>query len=431
MGESEALAKLLSRWPENKINPSLNRISAILSALGSPEQSFKGIHLAGTNGKTSSARMVQQLLLELNLRVGLYTSPHLKHPRERILVDGQAISESDFENLYSNFEPILNLVEDKLVDEKLTFFEAITAMAFFHFSEIPIEIGVIEVGLGGRWDATNLVNGEINVITPVSFDHKEYLGETLAQIASEKAGILKPGARAVISSQHPEAEAVIRNELIEKNIEAFWQDQDFYITKRELAHGGQIFDVTTPYGTHKDIFLNLFGEFQVQNAAVAICAIEAFFGEKLDSELVINAFEKVKSPGRLEVLGRNPTVLIDASHNPEGIKVSRAAIEESFHFNEVALILGVMEDKEISEMLKNLEQFASRVICTQINSERALNAQKLAKLVKSQLPNSKVSLNLDIESAINEAIEYAKSKQGCGVVVMGSIALAGAVRELL
>lgn len=431
MGESEALTKLLLRWPENKINPSLSGISELLNALGSPEQSFKSIHLAGTNGKTSSARMAQQILLELNLRVGLYTSPHLKHPSERILVDGQAISDQEFEDLFTKFEPILNLVEEKLADQPLTFFEAITAMGFLHFSEVPIEVGVIEVGLGGRWDATNLVSSEISVITPISFDHKDYLGETLAKIAFEKAGILKPDTIAVIAEQHPEAEKVIENELLEKQVKAFWQNKDYFISKRELAHGGQIFDLTTPYGSHKEIYLNLFGDFQVQNAATAICATEAFLGERLDSDLLRNAIEKVKSPGRLEIISRNPTVLVDASHNPEGVRVTRAAIKESFSFEEVVLVLGVMKDKEILEMLKNLDNFASKVICTQIMSERALSAQDLAKLAKNQLTISEVSFEVDIKNALAAAIEYAKDQQSCGVVVMGSIALAGAVKELM
>lgn len=431
MGESEALTKLLLRWPENKINPSLSGISELLNALGSPEQSFKSIHLAGTNGKTSSARMAQQILLELNLRVGLYTSPHLKHPSERILVDGQAISDQEFEDLFTKFEPILNLVEEKLVDQPLTFFEAITAMGFLHFSEVPIEVGVIEVGLGGRWDATNLVSSEVSVITPISFDHKDYLGETLAKIAFEKAGILKPDTIAVIAEQHPEAAKVIENELLEKQVKAFWQNKDYFISKRELAHGGQIFDLTTPYGSHKEIYLNLFGDFQVQNAATAICATEAFLGERLDSDLLRNAIEKVKSPGRLEIISRNPTVLVDASHNPEGVRVTRAAIKESFGFEEVVLVLGVMKDKEILEMLKNLDNFASKVICTQIISERALSAQDLAKLAKNQLTISEVSFEVDIKNALAAAIEYAKDQQSCGVVVMGSIALAGAVKELM
>lgn len=431
MGESEALTKLLLRWPENKINPSLSGISALLNALGSPEQSFKSIHIAGTNGKTSSARMAQQILLELNLRVGLYTSPHLKHPSERILVDGQAISDQEFEDLFTKFEPILNLVEEKLVDQPLTFFEAITAMGFLHFSEVPIEVGVIEVGLGGRWDATNLVSSEISVITPISFDHKDYLGETLAKIAFEKAGILKPDTIAIIAEQHPEAAKVIENELLEKQVKAFWQNKDYFISKRELAHGGQIFDLTTPYGSHKEIYLNLFGDFQVQNAATAICATEAFLGERLDSDLLRNAIKKVKSPGRLEIMSRNPTVLVDASHNPEGVRVTRAAIEESFSFEEVVLVLGVMKDKEIVEMLKNLDNFASRVICTQITSERALSAQDLAKLAKNQLTISEVSFEVDIKNALAAAIEYAKDQKSFGVVIMGSIALAGAVKELI
>ncbi|MFY9325224.1 MAG: Mur ligase family protein, partial [Candidatus Nanopelagicales bacterium] len=296
MGESAALARLLARWPENKINPSLNRINQVMQALGNPENSFKSIHIAGTNGKTSTARMVQQLMLELNLRTGLYTSPHLAHPRERIVVDGSAISENEFYELLEKFEPILELVELKLENEKLTFFEAITAMAFMQFSEVPVEVGVIEVGLGGRWDATNLILGEVNLITPISYDHQEYLGNSLSEIAAEKAGILKPEKPAVIAIQASEAEAVIKKRIDELAISAFWQEKDFQILRREMAHGGQIFNLKTPFGVYEDIFINLFGEFQIQNAALAIVAAELFINNKLEDETIHAALEKVTSP---------------------------------------------------------------------------------------------------------------------------------------
>lgn len=431
MGESAALARLLARWPENKINPSLNRINQVMQALGNPENSFKSIHIAGTNGKTSTARMVQQLMLELNLRTGLYTSPHLAHPRERIVVDGSAISENEFYELFGKFEPILELVELKLENEKLTFFEAITAMAFMQFSEVPVEVGVIEVGLGGRWDATNLILGEVNLITPISYDHQEYLGNSLSEIAAEKAGILKPEKPAVIASQASEAEAVIKKRIDELDISAFWQEKDFQILRREMAHGGQIFNLKTPFGVYEDIFINLFGEFQIQNAALAIVAAELFVNNKLEDETIHAALEKVTSPGRIEVIKRNPTVIIDAAHNPAGIKVSREAIEESFHFDEIVLVFGCMQDKDAEKVLIALREFASKIVLTRVAVERAMDFTVLSEFCKKLIPESEILFSGELPLALNTAIDYAKSRESCGVVVMGSIALAGAVKGLI
>lgn len=430
MGESKALERLMARWPENKINPSLDRIETLLRLLGNPEQSFKSIHIAGTNGKTSTSRMIQQLLLELNLRTGLYTSPHLIHPAERILVDGIAIAQDEFDELLERFEPLLDLAEKQLNDEHLTFFEAITAMAFMYFSEIPIEVGVIEVGMGGRWDATNLIKGEVSLITPISFDHQEYLGDTLDKIAFEKAGILKPEGIAVIAEQDPKAAEVIDNTISQLKIAAYLEGKDFKILKREVAVGGQLFDVSTPYGIHKDIFMNLYGSFQVQNALMAISAVEIFMGNTLDEEIVRTAFEKVTSPGRLEVVHRNPTVIVDAAHNPGGVAVSRAAIEESFNLKEIILILGIMQDKDVLGVLKELKDFAPKVICTQSNSPRALAAADLALLATEVLTSSEVSVIVELKDALAQALEYAKTRKQCGVVVLGSIALAGAVKRL-
>ena len=431
MGESAALARLLARWPENKINPSLNRINQVMQALGNPENSFKSIHIAGTNGKTSTARMVQQLMLELNLRTGLYTSPHLAHPRERIVVDGSAISENEFYELLEKFEPILELVELKLENEKLTFFEAITAMAFMQFSEVPVEVGVIEVGLGGRWDATNLILGEVNLITPISYDHQEYLGNSLSEIAAEKAGILKPEKPAVIASQASEAEAVIKKRIDELAISAFWQEKDFQILRREMAHGGQIFNLKTPFGVYEDIFINLFGEFQIQNAALAIVAAELFINNKLEDETIQAALEKVTSPGRIEVIKRNPTVIIDAAHNPAGTKVSREAIEESFHFDEIVLVFGCMQDKDAEKVLIELREFAAKIVLTRVAVERAMDFTVLSEFCKKLIPESEILFSGELPLALNTAIDYAKSRESCGVVVMGSIALAGAVKGLL
>ena len=431
MGESEALTRLLARWPENKINPSLSRVEQFLSALGNPENSFKSLHIAGTNGKTSTARMLQNILLELNLRVGLYTSPHLVHPRERIVVDARPVDEQAFNELLVETEVILDLLEQNHLNDKLTFFEAITALAFEQFSQVPIDVGVIEVGLGGTWDATNVITPEVSVITPISLDHKDYLGDTISEIASEKAGILKANVPAVIAAQKPEAEKVIRNKIAELEIAAFWEGRDFSIANRSLAHGGQVFDVNTPYTKHESIFTHLYGEFQAQNAAVAITAAETFLNQEINHDFVLTAFEKATSPGRIEIIKRNPTVIIDAAHNPAGVAVSRKAIEESFDFSEIILVLGCMKDKDINEMLAELRGFAASVIATQVDSARAIDHRELATLIKQYLPETELLTSEVLPTALEVAIDYAKEKKGRGIVVLGSVALAGAVKGLL
>ncbi len=431
MGESEALTRLLARWPENKINPSLSRVEQFLSALGNPENSFKSLHIAGTNGKTSTARMLQNILLELNLRVGLYTSPHLIHPRERIVVDAKPIDEQVFNELLVETEVILDLLELNHLDEKLTFFEAITAIAFQQFSQVPIDVGVIEVGLGGTWDATNVITPEVSVITPISLDHQDFLGDTIGEIAGEKAGILKANTPAVVALQRPEAEKVIKQRLADLAISAFWEGKDFSVVNRRLAHGGQVFDVHTPYAKHEAIFTQLYGEFQAQNAAVAITAAETFLGQEINHDFVITAFEKTTSPGRIEIIKRNPTVIIDAAHNPAGVLVSRKAIEESFDFSDIILILGCMKDKDINEMLSELRGFAAKIITTQVDSPRAIEHLVLSKLVEKILPESQLLASQSLTTALEVAIEYAKEKKGRGIVVLGSVALAGAVKDLL
>lgn len=431
MGEREAINRLLARWPENKINPSLVRIEQLLSALGNPEKSFKSLHIAGTNGKTSTARMVTNLLLELNLRVGLYTSPHLIHPRERIVIDGDSISESEFERALDDIEPILKLVEANFAGENLTFFEVVTALAYQYFSEVPIDLAVVEVGLGGTWDATNVITPEVSLITPISFDHMDYLGDTLDKIASEKAGILKAGSTAVITQQAPAAEKILRAKCSELMIDSKWQGIDFQVANRKLALGGQVFDVITPYTTHTAIFSKLYGEFQAQNAAAAITAVEVLLDQPLASEIVVSAFEKTTSPGRIEVIKRNPTIIIDAAHNPSGVAVSRRAIEESFKFTETILLLGCMKDKDIPEMLKELSGFAQTIITTQVQSDRAMDHKELARMCMDYIPDSTLVASDFLPNALLKAIEYAKEKEGSGIVVLGSIALVGAVKSLL
>ena len=354
MVNSDVMAALASRWPENKINPSLDRIKLLLDYLGNPQEGLKVIHIAGTNGKTSTSRMVERLLRSLDLRTGLYTSPHLIHPRERICIDGESVSENSFEELYKHVEPFLHLVDEKTPGSPITFFEALTAMAFVSFADTPVDAVSLEVGMGGRWDATNVLTPLVSVITPIDLDHQEFLGNTIEKIAFEKAGIIKSSVPVIVSQQVKDAAKVILATAIEHNAPIMREGIELDVLERSVGVGGQQLTIANPYGTHAELFLPLFGKHQASNAAVALTAVEAFVDRQLDNELVQEAFSEFSSPGRLQVLKRNPTIVIDAAHNPAGIRATKQGIEESFKFDNLILILAFMADKDIEEILKEL-----------------------------------------------------------------------------
>jgi dihydrofolate synthase/folylpolyglutamate synthase len=433
MVNSDVMAALASRWPENKINPSLDRIKLLLDYLGNPQEGLKVIHIAGTNGKTSTSRMVERLLRSLDLRTGLYTSPHLIHPRERICIDGESVSENSFEELYKHVEPFLHLVDEKTPESPITFFEALTAMAFVSFADTPVDAVSLEVGMGGGWDATNVLTPLVSVITPIDLDHQEFLGNTIEKIAFEKAGIIKSSVPVIVSQQVKDAAKVILATAIEHNAPIMREGIELDVLERSVGVGGQQLTIANPYGTHADLFLPLFGKHQASNAAVALTAVEAFVDRQLDNELVQEAFSEFSSPGRLQVLKRNPTIVIDAAHNPAGIRATKQGIEESFKFDNLILILAFMADKDIEEILKELTGFAQVVVLTQTNSARAMSTAALEKQVKNISGfAARIEVSDNSDEALMKSIQIANELgNSAGIIALGSVVLAGEIASII
>ena len=433
MVNSDVMSALASRWPENKINPSLDRIKLLLDYLGNPQDGLKAIHIAGTNGKTSTSRMIERLLRSLDLRTGLYTSPHLVHPRERISIDGEPISVKNFEEVFNQVEPFLEIVDEKIPGGPVTFFEVLTAMAFVSFSDTPVDVISLEVGMGGRWDATNVLTPMVSVITPIDLDHQEYLGNTVEKIALEKTGIIKENIPVIVSNQSKDAAKIILAKAIENNSPIMREGIELDVLERSVGIGGQQLTIANPYGTHSELFLPLFGKHQASNAAVSLTAVEAFLDRQIDHDLVQEAFAEFSSPGRLQVLKRNPTIVIDAAHNPAGIKATKQGITESFQFDNLILILAFMGDKDVNQILEELKGFAQVVILTQTNSARALSVGDLAKKVKniSQFA-TRIESSDNSSEAIKLAIDIAKDLgNSAGIIALGSVVLAGEIGLLI
>jgi dihydrofolate synthase/folylpolyglutamate synthase len=427
----DAVSALSNRFPENKINPSLDRILMAMDLMGKPQNNFKTIHIAGTNGKTSTSRMIERLLRTLDLRTGLFISPHLIHPRERIEINGQIISDKRFQEIFDEINPYLEIIDQKFVDAPMTFFEVLTAMGFLAFSDEPIDVLSLEVGMGGRWDSTNVVTPEVSVITAIGLDHQEFLGSSIKEIAFEKAGIIKENIPVVISKQVKEANLVLNEVALSRGSQTIREGIEFDVLERTVGVGGQQLNIATPFGNYQDLFLPLFGKFQASNAACALTAVETFLGKKLDLELVQDAFADFKSPARLQIVKRNPTILVDAAHNISGVQNTLEAINETFKFDNKILIIGFMKDKDIDEMLDLLKGYAQDVILTQANSTRAITAQDLINKV-NLIPSfsQNITWKSSSKNALEGAVEIAKSKNSStGIIVLGSIALAGEILQ--
>lgn len=436
---AELQQSLLTRWPEDRIAPSLERMSAIVELLGDPQRTFPSVHIAGTNGKTTTARMVDALLTAFGLSTGRFTSPHLETVRERIVLNGQAISTQRFVDVYDDIAPYLEMVDARSIGAggpAMSTFEVLTALAFAAFSDAPVDVGVIEVGMGGTWDATNVVDAAVSVVCPVGFDHMNYLGDSLVEIAGEKAGIIPQGGTAVIAGQHPEAAAVILRRVLETRADAVLEGVDFGLLDRRIAVGGQLVSIRGLAGEYDDIFLPLHGAHHAQNAAVAVAAVESFLGggsQRLDAGAVREGLAAATSPGRLEVLRRSPVVVVDAAHNPEGISASLAAMREAFDLPRLVVVLGVMADKDVEGMLDVLVPVADHLVVTEPGSPRALPVSELEAAAQRLLGEDRVMRASSITDALDGAVALADDPDlpPAGVLVIGSVVLAGQVRMAL
>jgi dihydrofolate synthase / folylpolyglutamate synthase len=428
-------AALLKRLPESQIEPSLVRIAALLDALGSPELSYPTVHIGGTNGKTSTARMVDSLFTELDYRTGRFTSPHLESMLERISIKGEPISPEGFIASYNDIALYLDLIDSRQ-PHPISFFEAVTALAFVAFAEFPVDLGIIEVGMGGQWDATNVVSSAVSVIMPIGLDHTEYLGDTLEEIAQTKSGIIKPESHVVLAAQEPEVARILMEKIIEKSAIPYREGVEFSLLRRDIAVGGQMISIQGIYSQYTDIYLPLYGAHQASNAAVALATAEAFVGMALDEEVVRNAFANVKSPGRLEVLHRDPTVIVDAAHNPHGARALANTLQTEFDFESIFCVLAILGDKDVIGVLKELEPVVDRLVVSQSNSPRAFEVEKLYAEAIKIFGADRVYKEANLINAITYASEQVTllnqvSEGVSAVVITGSVVTAGEARTVL
>ncbi|MEU6719200.1 folylpolyglutamate synthase/dihydrofolate synthase family protein [Nonomuraea sp. NPDC046802] len=424
----------MERGVEWDFEPTLDRVAALLDLLGSPQRAYPVIHIAGTNGKTSTARLTEVLLRERNLRVGRFTSPHLVSVRERITVDGEPLSEERFAEVYEEIIPYVDLADTQ--GRRIQFFELLTAMAFAAFADTPVDVAVVEAGMGGSWDATNVADGVVSVITPVSLDHTDRLGPDIPSIAAEKAGIIKPGATAVLAQQELAAAEVLMRRAADVGAVVAREGLEFGVLSREVAIGGQLLTLRGLKGVYEEVYLPLYGAHQASNAVCALAAVEALTGgdDPLDTDLVRQAFAQASSPGRMEVVRRTPTVVIDAAHNPGGMQATLEGLHEAFDFAKVIGVVSVMRDKDVDTLLELLEPVLDQIIVTRNSSPRSMSSEELASMAEPLFGEDRVHVADQLDDAIDRGIGMADAEgefSGTGVLITGSVVTAGDARRLL
>ncbi|MET0736216.1 MAG: folylpolyglutamate synthase/dihydrofolate synthase family protein [Microbacterium sp.] len=425
---------LLERQGERWVQPRVERTARILELLDDPQRTYRVVHVTGTNGKTSTSRIIESLLRAHGLRTGLFTSPHLERFTERIMVDGEPISDEAVADAWDEIEPFAAIVDAELQaqgDAPLTFFELLTVLAFVAFADAPIDVLVLEVGMGGTWDSTNTADGDVAVFAPIDIDHADRLGETIADIAAVKAGIIKAGAAVVSARQDGAAEAVLRTAAAAKGATIAFEGEGFALTAQRLAVGGQLISVRGIAGTYDDEYLPLYGAHQGFNAALAIAAVESLVGggsQPIAGDVLAEALGQATSPGRLQLIGIQPTVLADAAHNPHGARALATALRESFDFDEWGVVLGVLSDKDAEGIVGELAPVATEVFATAPDSERAAEADAVADLAEAAgLP---VTVHHDLGAAAEAAREWASASDRRAVVIAGSVLLAGEALRL-
>jgi dihydrofolate synthase/folylpolyglutamate synthase len=419
--------------------PGLERIHELLNLLGSPHRSYPAIHITGTNGKTSTARMIDALLRELGLRVGRYTSPHLESVTERIAIDGEPLAPEAFAAAYDDVAPYVHVVDNRH-PEPVSYFEVTTAMAFAAFADAPVDVAVVEVGLGGTYDTTNVLEAPVAVVTPIALDHTHVLGPTVTDIATDKAGIVHPGAFLIAAHQPVEAAEALLRRSVEVGATVAREGMEFGVIDRRPGVGGQLMDLRGLQASYTDVVLPLLGAHQAGNAACALAAVEAFLGTSgaLDDDIVHAAFAAVTSPGRLETVRTSPTILLDAAHNPAGAAALVAALGESFAFFRLVGVLAVFGDKDVAGFIEALEPALDELVVTTNGSPRAMPVEELADLAAGVLGADRVQAVARLDDAIAAAVALAEadadlvgSPGGLGVLVTGSVVTVGEARRLL
>ena len=444
-------AEILSRAPEHRVQPSLERVEAVLDLIGHPERSYKVVHITGTNGKTSTARMTERLLAATGLRTGRFTSPHLATVRERIALDGEPVSEEGFIAAWEDVRPYVEMVDERSAATggvRMSFFEVLTVMALAAFADYPVDVAVVEVGMGGQWDATNVVRSQVEVITPIGLDHRAWLGDTIEEIATTKAGIVKDGATLVTSLQPRAAQEAIARAAAAHDVvwrreldpESEYAGQpgagELSVASRQLAVGGQLVTLATAAAVYEDVFIPLHGSYQAHNALLALAAVEAVMGGRaLPATVVQDGLASATSPGRLEVLRSSPTVLVDAAHNPHGVAALVEAVEEVFGLRHLVAVTAVMADKDVEGVLAELEPACDAVVCVPMDSPRALDVEDLAAVAREVFGPERVRTAETLAQGVEQAVTLSEGHDApltaSGVLIVGSVVLAAQARELL
>ncbi|WP_447588585.1 bifunctional folylpolyglutamate synthase/dihydrofolate synthase [Microbacterium lacticum] len=427
-------AALLTRQGEQWVQPRVERTRRVLELLGDPQATYRVVHLTGTNGKTSTARIVESIVRAHGLRTGLFTSPHLERFTERVMIDGEPIDDGLVADAWDEISPFIDLVDAELAaagDAPLTFFELLTVLAFVAFADAPVDVAVIEVGMGGSWDSTNTADGDVVVFAPIDLDHADRLGNTIAEIATVKSGIIKPGAAAVSAEQNPAALEVLKAAADARSASLAVEGDAFGLTAQSLAVGGQQISVQGLAGTYDELYLPLYGAHQGHNAALAIAAVESLIGgaeQPLATDVVADGLAQVTSPGRLQLVGVAPTVLVDSAHNPHGARALVSALEDSFDFDEWGIVLGAFGDKDIAGIVSTVVPAAAHVFATAPDSDRAADPDALADLVEAA--GAHVTVHRDLAEAAEAAREWAAASDRRAVVIAGSVVLAGEALQL-
>ena len=429
---------ILARTPESSPEPSLERVRRIMELLGDPQRTFPVVHLTGTNGKTTTTRAIERILRETGLSTGRFTSPHLHNVRERIALSGKAIDPERFIATYDDVLPYVEMIDSEAREAgepTTTYFEILVVMAYAAFADAPVDVAIVEVGLGGRWDATNVADGDVAVITPISLDHTRLLGSTVEEITLEKRDIIKPGAIAVVGEQDPGVDQLIAEKVASVGGSAKRETIDFEVLERDQAVGGQQLTVQGLAAVYPELYVPLFGEHQAHNVATAIAAAEAFLGggeRALDIDLLRSALAELDSPGRLEIVRRSPTVLVDAAHNASGVRALRDALNDSFTFSRLVGVLAIYADKNVEDMLSTLEPVLDHVVISRNSNRRSMAPEDLGELAAEIFGEDRVDVVPHLADAIDRAAELAdEGGVSGGVLATGSIATAADVRALL
>ena len=427
MRYEEAINRLEARQPEHMPGPSLERIQELVNYLDHPEGTYPTIHVTGTNGKSTAARAAAAVACATGLQAGLYLSPHLLDVTERLSSCGVDISRRAFAEEWEHLEPYFELIDGKGMGE-ITYFEAVTALAYLWFADKPVALAVFEVGMGGSWDATNLIASDVAVITPIGMDHVAELGPTLADIATEKAGIIKHGKVAVLREQDPVADEVLAKRAAEVDATVLREGADWEVLDPLIAVGGQAFGLRTPRATYEDLYVPVFGRYAARNAAAGAVALEALTEKALDEATLRAGLADLRTPGRLEVVGHEPALVLDGAHNPDGAAALAEELPRFFRWDRLHIVLAVSANKDVAGVVAPIAALADAVYATRNDSVRSVEPEVVAQAARAA-----GAPTVDVYASVADAVAAARAAAGPGdlVLVAGSLFTVGDAKRSL